>query len=152
MCCTGTALEIARPRQSRAFERVPLAENRPAAGPGTAGVRGLATVREVPRSAVCGHKLVPGCAAYRHTPRDVYDAKVKAHPVGGLGEHFRVRHYVVDTCGKITVRYQSKLRHIGMGARFAGEPVVLFIADAEVRVVSEDGALLRELTLDPALD
>jgi hypothetical protein len=39
-----------------------------------------------------------------------------------------------------------------MRARFAGEPVVLFIADTEVRVVSEDGVLLRELTLDPALD
>lgn len=88
----------------------------------------------------------------RRTPRDAYDARVKAHPVGGPGGHFRVRHDVVDGCGKLTVRYQSRLRHIGMGARFAGEPVVLFIADAEVRVVSEDGVVLRELTLDPALD
>lgn len=32
------------------------------------------------------------------------------------------------------------------------EPVRLLIADDHVRVVGEDGALLRELTLDPSCD
>ena len=52
----------------------------------------------------------------------------------------------------MTVRYQSKLRHIGMGAAFKGEKVVLFIAEADVRVTTLDGELLRTLTLDPGRD
>jgi transposase InsO family protein len=89
----------------------------------------------------------------RKVPKDVFDSQVKAHPIDSRAEgHFRVRHDRVDSCGKLTIRYESQLRHIGMGARFAGEDVVLFVADADVRVTTADGELLRTLTLDPARD
>ena len=52
----------------------------------------------------------------------------------------------------MTVRYLSQLRHIGLGKVHAGQPVRLLIADAYVRVVGEDGSLLRELTIDPSRD
>jgi transposase InsO family protein len=85
----------------------------------------------------------------RHTPREVYEAKVKAHPEKDDPDtHFRIRHDRVDRFGKLTVRYESKLRHIGMGVAHRNRRVVLLIADAEVRIVSTEGDLLRKLSLE----
>jgi len=95
----------------------------------------------------------PHRALARRTPQQVYDAKVKAHPPTPLPTtHFRVRHDKVDKTGAITIRYQSRLHHIGMGARHRGRKVVMLIADRDVRVLSLDGELLRHLTLDPTRD
>lgn len=95
----------------------------------------------------------PHRALGRATPREVYDAKVKARPSAKVETHFRIRHDKVDRHGKLTLRYDSKLFHIGLGARHKGLPVVMLIADRDVRVVSaEDGELLRHLTLDPSRD
>lgn len=92
----------------------------------------------------------PHRALGRLTPREVYDAKVKARANAKIETHFRIRHDKVDKGGKLTLRYQSKLLHIGMGARHRGLAVVLLVADRDVRVVSAtDGELLRHLTLDP---
>lgn len=89
----------------------------------------------------------------RRTPREVFDSQVKAYPRHGDPDtHYRERKDRVDFCGKLTVRYQGKLRHIGMGAPFKGMRVQMLIAGAEVRVLSLDGVLLRKLTLDPARD
>lgn len=71
------------------------------------------------------------------TPREVFDAKIKARPQGATpATHFRVRHAQVDRHGKVTLRYDSKLFHIGLGARHKGLPVVLLVANRDVRVVS----------------
>ena len=66
--------------------------------------------------------------------------------------HFRVRHDKVDTHGSLTLRYDSKLHHIGMGARHRGQRVVMLIADRDIRIVTPDGEPLRHLTLDPTRD
>jgi hypothetical protein len=66
--------------------------------------------------------------------------------------HFRVRHDRVDTNGTVTLRYQSRLRHIAIGRVHTHEHVRLLIADDQVRVIREDGSLIRELTLDPGRD
>lgn len=92
----------------------------------------------------------PHRALGRQTPREVYDARLKARPSVRVETHFRIRHDKVDESGKLTLRYESKLLHIGLGARYKGWPVVMLVADRDVRVVSaEDGELLRHLTLDP---
>ena len=88
----------------------------------------------------------------RRIPREVFDARVKAHPAAQGHSHLRIRHDKVDTCGKLTLRYEGKLRHIGVGARFKGQAVVLMIADAEVRILTPAGEPLRILTLDPTRD
>jgi transposase InsO family protein len=86
----------------------------------------------------------------RRTPQEVYEAKVKAHPGLEVSTgHYRVRHDKVDDAGSLTVRYQSKLFHIGMGRRFKGQSVSLLIADDDIRVLDTEGVLLRSLTLDP---
>jgi transposase InsO family protein len=95
----------------------------------------------------------PHRALGRRTPHDVYEAKIKAHPTGAARDtHFRVRHDKVDKHGSLTIRYNSRLHHIGMGARFKGQPVMMLIADRDIRIVSPDGELLRRLSLDPKRD
>jgi len=95
----------------------------------------------------------PHRALGRHTPQEVFDAKVKAGPGSAAAPvHYRVRYDHVDGHGVVTLRYDSRLRHIGLGARHRGKPIVLFVADREVRIVGEDGELLRQLVLDPSRD
>ncbi len=108
---------------------------------------------QLDRFATYYNEARPHRALGRQTPREVFDAKVKAQPQAQVQTHFRVRHDKVDRYGTVTLRYDSKLHHIGLGARHKGLPVVLLVADRDVRVVSaEEGELLRHLTLDPSRD
>jgi transposase InsO family protein len=90
----------------------------------------------------------------RRTPSEVFAARPKAFPVAGpLGlEHWRIRHDVVGEAGKVTLRHASRLHHVGVGRAYAGVRVMMLVRDLSVRIVSEDGELLRELTLDPTRD
>jgi hypothetical protein len=95
----------------------------------------------------------PHRALARRTPAEAFNARYKAHPPATVpATHFRVRHDKVDKHGSLTIRYQSKLHHIGMGARFKHQPVVMLIADRDIRIVTPDGEPLRHLTLDPTRD
>ncbi|HVR88522.1 MAG TPA: integrase core domain-containing protein, partial [Candidatus Limnocylindria bacterium] len=59
----------------------------------------------------------PHRALGRRTPQEVFEAKLKARPDAAPETHFRVRYDKVDHHGALTLRYDSKLHHIGMGAR-----------------------------------
>jgi hypothetical protein len=52
----------------------------------------------------------------------------------------------------VTLSYRSKLLHIGLGRAHAGSRVLLRAADFDVRVITDDGELLRRLTIDPSKD
>lgn len=54
--------------------------------------------------------------------------------------------------GTVTLRHNSRLHHIGIGKAHTGRRVLLLVADLHVRVITTDGQLLRELTLDPTRD
>ena len=87
------------------------------------------------------------------TPLVAFNARLKARPEGPPpATHFRVRKDRTDLKGTVTLRYLSRLRHIPLGAAHRHRPVTLLVAGRHVRVVAEDGSLLRELTLDPARD
>ncbi|HVR88637.1 MAG TPA: hypothetical protein VHG53_03720 [Candidatus Limnocylindria bacterium] len=58
----------------------------------------------------------------------------------------------LDTNGTVTLRYESRLRHIPVGRAHKHQPVRLLIAGDQVRIIREDGSLLRELTIDPGRD
>ena len=96
----------------------------------------------------------PHRALGRRTPRQAYDARPKAVPTGTPLEntHYRVRHDKIDTGGTITLRHNSRLHHIGIGRRHAGRHVLVLIDDLHIRVLDDNGKLLRELQLDPARD
>jgi transposase InsO family protein len=86
------------------------------------------------------------------TPLVAFNARVKARPpeLPGTVTDFRVRQDKVDSCGRVTLRYLSALRHIYIGRAHKGATIRLLIAGTNVRIVRDDGQLLRELTLDPS--
>jgi len=87
------------------------------------------------------------------TPLVAWSARLKAGPRGEVpAVHYRVRQDRVGANGTVTLRYQSKLRHIPVGSAHKHQPVRLLIAGASVRIVREDGLLLRELLIDPRCD
>ncbi|MGH2473180.1 MAG: IS481 family transposase [Candidatus Limnocylindria bacterium] len=95
----------------------------------------------------------PHRAIGRRTPAEVFEAKVKAGPGSAPAPaHYRVRYDTVDRHGKVTLRYDSRLHHIGLGRAHRGKSIVLFVADRLVRIVTVDGELLRELVIDPTRD
>ncbi|MCA1694796.1 MAG: IS481 family transposase [Actinobacteria bacterium] len=92
----------------------------------------------------------PHRALNSRTPLVAYNARIKARPKDPVPTtHFRVRHDRIDSCGRVTLRYLSRLRHIAVGRAFAHQAVTLLVADAEVRIVDVNGNLLRALILDP---
>ena len=97
----------------------------------------------------------PHRALGRRTPATAFEARPKAEPSGSgflVPGHYRVRRDRIDPSGVVTLRYNSRLHHIGLGRRFARARVLVLVADLDVRVLTEDGELLRELTLDPSRD
>ena len=96
----------------------------------------------------------PHRALGRRTPADAFAARPKAVPLGSPIQdgHFRVRRDRVHAGGSVTLRHNSKLHHIAVGRRHAGERVLVLVHDLEIRVLSETGDLLRDLTIDPSRD
>jgi transposase InsO family protein len=97
------------------------------------------------------HRSLP----HRATPATLYETMPKAVPgeVTDPDTHDRIRHDTVDKAGSVTLRYRSRLHHIGIGRTHAGTCIILLVQDLDIRVVNAaTGELLRELTLDPTRD
>jgi len=110
---------------------------------------------ELDRFGAYYNEVRPHRAIGRRTPAEAFAARPKATPrLPGfvVPAHFRVRRDKVDITGTITLRHNSRLHHIGLGRRLIGTRVLVLVADLDVRVLSEDGELIRRLTLDPTRD
>ena len=97
----------------------------------------------------------PHRAVGRRTPAQAFSARSKATPKSApipVEGHHRVRRDRIDKTGCVTLRYRSKLLHIGIGRAHAGTRVLLLVDDLDVRVITEEGELLRQLTIDPKKD
>ena len=97
------------------------------------------------------HRSLP----HRATPAALYETMPRAVPdeVTDPVTHDRVRHDTVDKAGSVTLRYRSRLHHIGIGRTHAGTCVILLVQDLQIRVVNAaTGELLRDLILDPHRD
>jgi hypothetical protein len=96
----------------------------------------------------------PHRAPGRRTPAEAYAARPEAHASGIplTDGHFRVRHDKIDTNGKLRLRHNSRLHHIGLGRQYAGTPVLVRLRDRHIRMLSTSGRLLRDLILDPSRD
>ena len=116
------------------------------------------TARGHPRRPATPARPVPPLLQHRPTPpgdrptppEAAYTARPKARPPKpSIPVHYRVGRDKTDPAGVITLRYDSQLRHIGLGREHARKRVLALVADRYVRVVdAENGGLLRELTLD----
>jgi len=101
-------------------------------------------------NAIRPHRALGG-----RTPLQAYSARVKARPASleAPEAHFRVRHDKVDGQGKVSLRHDSRLHHIGLGRAHKGKPIKLLVADRDIRVLdARTGELIRHLTLDPSRD
>ena len=88
-------------------------------------------------------------------PKQAFDALAKATPDPDkypMAPNTRVRHDKVDKVGVFTLRHGTRLHHVGVGRAHCGRRVIVLVADLDVRVLSEEGELLRHLTLDPERD
>jgi transposase InsO family protein len=96
----------------------------------------------------------PHRALDRRTPQQAFDARPKAFPTGHhIPPHYRVRHDRIDAAGVITLRYNSRLHHIGLSKHRTGTKVTVLIDDLDIRVLDRNtGTLLRKLILDPTRD
>jgi transposase InsO family protein len=88
----------------------------------------------------------------RRTPAETYAARGKATPAGTDG-HWRIREDRVDDAGSITLRFNSRMHHIGIGRAHKHEQVRVLIHNLDIRIINPaTGELLRKLTLDPTRD
>lgn len=93
--------------------------------------------------------------AQRSTPAAAYAARPKADRSTNRDDdhHQRVRHDIVTTDGKLTLRMKGRLHHIGIGREHATTPVLMLIHDLEVTVIDKNtGEIIRELTIDTSRD
>ena len=96
----------------------------------------------------------PHRALGRRTPATAFAARTHATPNIPLPVegHHRVRRDTIDKTGTVTLRYRSKLHHLGVGRAHAGTRVMILAADRDIRILTEDGETLHHLTLDPTKD
>ena len=110
---------------------------------------------QVDRFVAYYNEVRPHRAKGRQTPLSAFRSRDKARPIkrdGTFSRELRVRHDVVDKDGSVTIRYKSRLHHIGMGRRLKGTRIVLLVAGRHVRIVDRAGNLLRDFELDPDRD
>ena len=86
----------------------------------------------------------------RQTPISVFNAMLKARPAQPPTplDH-RVRRDKIDSGGKVTLRYLGRLQHIPVGIAHKNRRVRLLVAGPDVRIITDDGELIRALTIDP---
>jgi hypothetical protein len=97
----------------------------------------------------------PHRAIGRRTPAEAFGARPKAAPSLArlaVPGRFRLRRDKVDITGVVTLRHNSRLHHIGLGRGLVGTRILVLVDGLGVRVITEDGELLRELILDPSRD
>jgi transposase InsO family protein len=110
---------------------------------------------QVDRFVAYYNEVRPHRARERRPPRVAFEARDKARPSGPMirvGAGVRVRRDRIDNNGKVTLRHRTRLHHIGVGHAHKGKRVIMLVDGLDVRVVSQDGELLRQLTLDPTRD
>jgi transposase InsO family protein len=111
--------------------------------------------RQLDRFCAYYNDVRPHRALNRTTPRLAYGARDKARPQAPtitVASDTHIRHDRVDGQGSVTLRYRSRMHHIGIGRDHKRKRVIILRAGLDVRVVTQDGEVLRHLTLDPTKD
>jgi hypothetical protein len=81
----------------------------------------------------------PHRALRRRTPIQAFTDRPKAFPTGyQIPPHYRVRHDKIDAAGVITIRYNSRLHHIGLSKHLRGTKVTVPAVDRDIRVLDRD--------------
>ena len=109
---------------------------------------------QLDRFAAYYNHVRPHRSVGRRTPAEAFAARERAYPRGPRIDTtgYRVRHDKVSRSGNVTLRYRSRLHHIGIGHPYEGWRVILLVAGREVRILTLEGDQLRRLILDPTID
>jgi transposase InsO family protein len=92
----------------------------------------------------------PHRALAGQTPLTAFNARLKARPQPAAAQtYYRIRQDQIDSHGSVTLRHLGKLRHIRVGVRHRNRKVHLLVAGDDLRIVTTDGELIRQLKLDP---
>ena len=99
------------------------------------------------------NEVRPHRSRERRTRSVAYEGREKM-PAGTLinQPHHRIRHDVVDLRGHVSLRYLGRLRHLNVGWSYRGQRIRLYVVDNHVDMVTEDGEIIGEITLDPDRD
>ena len=92
----------------------------------------------------------PHKSLHHRTPQAAYRSTPKAAPTGTTtGHQSRVRSDRVDKAGKVTLRINGTMYHIGIGRTHTRTPIKLLVHDLDVAIIeATTGELLTELTID----
>jgi transposase InsO family protein len=97
------------------------------------------------------NNIRPHRALGGRTPLQAFEARLKAKPATAIEKpRYRVRRDKVDQTGRVTLRHDSRLHHIALGRAHKGRRVKILVADLDVRVIDEEGEVIRQLQLDPS--
>jgi hypothetical protein len=91
----------------------------------------------------------------RQTPLAAYQARPKAAPTDSSPSQPqpRVRRDIIDTDGKLSLRHNGRLHHIGVGRTHARTPILMLINGLDIRIIhATTGQIIRELILNPSVD
>nr|WP_245921199.1 integrase core domain-containing protein [Brachybacterium timonense] len=97
------------------------------------------------------HRSLP----HQAVPATIYTSRPKATPASEntANPHDRVRADIIDTSGKVTLRVNGCLHHIGIGRTHARTRVLILVHDLDIKIINAaTGEILRELTIDPTRD
>jgi transposase InsO family protein len=89
---------------------------------------------------------------HRATPATAYQARPKAEPSADRSNDtpYRVLSDIIDKDGKLSLRLNGRMHHLGIGAEHARTPVLKLLDGLHIRIINAaTGELLRELTIDP---
>jgi hypothetical protein len=91
----------------------------------------------------------------RRTPMAAYQARPKAVPADTPDgqPQARVRRDIIDSHGKLSLRHNGRLHHIGVGRTHARTPILMLINNLDIRIIhATTGQIIRELILNPSVD
>lgn len=88
-------------------------------------------------SRIYNHKR-PHRAIDKQTPVQAYHATPKALPrEGSLAAHYRIRLDRVDKFGKLTLRRNGRVHHLGIGIKLARTHVLMLVDETDVTVIDQ---------------
>jgi transposase InsO family protein len=114
-------------------------------------IRGLQTQLDTFRTYY--NEIRPHRARNRMTPRAAFDAKQKDRPdpsALSAKSHKRILTTRVRDEGVLYLRVDGHQHKIGVGVAYAGMEVRILVKGKGIRIVTQDGELIRALTLDPS--
>lgn len=86
----------------------------------------------------------------RKTPHFAYTLIPKAEPTTpGNPDIWRVRYDIVDSAGKVSLRYANKMMHLGIGRTHHRTPVIVLVNGLHATTITHDGEVLAEHHINP---